>query len=134
MEGIGIHCTMDLCHQKDFLPFTCPDCMKEFCSEHRSATSHDCKETGYDSVVLLICPLCNDKLKVREADDQDTMLTAHMNTAECKPHLKEERQAKVEKCPAKGCKKKMTTINSTKCTKCFKKVCFSHRYSDQHIC
>lgn len=35
--NIGKHC--DICRQLDFLPFTCEDCSKILCSEHRS---HKC--------------------------------------------------------------------------------------------
>lgn len=40
MLDVGTHCTF--CRQLDFLPFHCKQCGGDFCSSHRSRTSHRC--------------------------------------------------------------------------------------------
>ncbi len=39
-SDLGKHCSDQLCRQQDFLPFTCADCSRVFCRDHRS--SHAC--------------------------------------------------------------------------------------------
>nr|XP_006634473.1 PREDICTED: AN1-type zinc finger protein 1 [Lepisosteus oculatus] len=41
---IGLHCRIETCNQKDFLPFVCDGCSGVFCLEHRSRESHCCSE------------------------------------------------------------------------------------------
>lgn len=40
-SDLGSFCS--ICHQKDFLPFTCKFCKKEFCLKHRTIQDHQCE-------------------------------------------------------------------------------------------
>ena len=42
MMKIGEHCSVESCHQLDFLPVTCSHCAKIFCKVHSSTDGHNC--------------------------------------------------------------------------------------------
>ena len=43
--GIGKHCDQEGCHQKEYYSFTCSDCNKTFCGQHRHTVCPE-KYTG----------------------------------------------------------------------------------------
>ncbi len=40
----GKRCEIAECNKEDFLPFTCENCKKTFCSDHGKPEKHDCKD------------------------------------------------------------------------------------------
>ena len=43
-SNLGKHCACSDCNLKDFLPFTCDMCDKDFCLEHRTYEAHKCEK------------------------------------------------------------------------------------------
>lgn len=39
---IGKHCNLDICKQRDYLPFQCDLCKNWYCLDHRTYKSHEC--------------------------------------------------------------------------------------------
>ena len=90
--------------------------------------THECTEVdNRGSKYMLICPICDCKIKV-EMDDADSAFRIHEASGKCQPKEKK----KVPKCLA--CKKKITDTNSVECKKCLQRVCFSHRAPEDHDC
>jgi uncharacterized C2H2 Zn-finger protein len=52
---------------------------------------------------------------------------------ECDPKAKQIRPH-LRKCPVKGCKERLTTLNTFTCAKCRAVVCLAHRFEDDHQC
>ena len=124
LEDIGHHCSISHCHQKDFLPFKCKDCNKYFCNEHFKSTEHICiKNKNYEINKVVLCPMCHGSIRVIEGEDINITYQRHV----CN-------KTKIHKCPVKGCKEKLTTINTYQCKKCHKKVCLKHRMPYEHEC
>jgi hypothetical protein len=42
-SNLGQHCTLDDCHQLDFLPFPCKKCTGTFCLDHHKYAAHACE-------------------------------------------------------------------------------------------
>ncbi|KAF6101723.1 zinc finger AN1-type containing 1 [Phyllostomus discolor] len=90
---IGLHCQLEHCRQRDFLPFVCDGCSGIFCLEHRSRESHSCPEvtvikerlksdmhTSYPcsykecvekELVPVICPYCEKNFCLRHRHQSD---------------------------------------------------------------
>ncbi|CAI2378613.1 unnamed protein product [Moneuplotes crassus] len=129
-SDIGAHCNYTLCKQKDFLPFTCDACLQIFCKDHRTYKSHECdKPSGYDSVQLIICPLCGLKIKIMETDDADEIFRQHESEG-CDPSkMKKEKKFKCIKC-----NKGLSDIKKLTCKICHGAVCVKHRMQSDHNC
>lgn len=68
---VGKHCSMELCQQQDFLPFTCDFCGDIHCADHRRPDDHCCREGGYDADdnnYIIFCPLCQAKLSLKDGN------------------------------------------------------------------
>ena len=131
-EDIGEHCSFEMCHRRDFLPFQCSKCSKVYCLDHRTCKSHKCPKADADDVMLIICPICSAKIKITGADDPNVIFDNHSKTG-CFPQL-EVKQEK-ERCDADGCYTILTPINTYTCVKCGGlKYCLKHRFPDEHKC
>lgn len=123
-SNLGLHCSMPLCQQQDFLPFSCDACHKIYCKDHRSYFEHSCTSVPMGEEVIK-CPACNKGITRIPDMDINVTISMHMDSSECKI----EETAKCLKC-----KIKLTGINSISCARCKQKVCITHRYPDQHPC
>ncbi|XP_064599072.1 LOW QUALITY PROTEIN: AN1-type zinc finger protein 1-like [Liolophura sinensis] len=47
----GQHCSVKICKQLDFLPFTCDGCGQIFCLDHRSKDAHSCSMVLVDKTL-----------------------------------------------------------------------------------
>lgn len=131
--GIGEHCAHNGCGQLDFLPFKCDGCKRTFCLEHRSYQGHSCKAAGKDTQVI-VCPICAKSVKIPSSDDAVVSEAFALHSAtDCDP-ANYQRVHNKKKCPALGCKSKLTESNTYTCKKCGKAVCMSHRFEKDHQC
>eukprot|EP00450_Noctiluca_scintillans_P005268 CAMPEP_0194487180 /NCGR_PEP_ID=MMETSP0253-20130528/7553_1 /TAXON_ID=2966 /ORGANISM="Noctiluca scintillans" /LENGTH=193 /DNA_ID=CAMNT_0039327365 /DNA_START=22 /DNA_END=603 /DNA_ORIENTATION=+ len=123
----GVHCSLPSCREFDFLPFTCDACGKDYCKDHIGYTCHGCQEESR-SVQVVICPLCNQSLRVTSVEDPNTVWEAHFASG-CKQVPK-----KTHRCPVVGCKEQLGSSNRFDCQRCGQTVCLKHRYEDDHAC
>ena len=132
--GIGEHCFK--CQRLDFLPLTCSDCKRVFCSAHFS--SHACTSPNHntnDNSQVILCPLCAKGVKVPPGSmsDPNVLMDRHMASADCDPS-NYSRVHKKQKCPVQGCREKLTTVNSYTCQSCRTVCCLKHRFPEAHQC
>eukprot|EP00397_Hematodinium_sp_SG-2012_P058792 GEMP01074718.1.p1 GENE.GEMP01074718.1~~GEMP01074718.1.p1 ORF type:complete len:185 (+),score=39.26 GEMP01074718.1:77-631(+) len=126
--NVGAHCSVDSCHQLDFLPFVCDLCDRPFCLDHRTYDAHKCPRAEDCDCRVILCPLCKNSVKIVPGEDVNVTFDRHRRSSDCK--LKE----KKKKCPVAGCKEKLTLSNIFDCPKCKQTVCLKHRYEDTHEC
>jgi len=134
-QNLGKHCSDPTCRQNDFLPFTCKFCTKIYCLDHRSTSCHDCPKSNMGDTQVVICPVC---LKTLSFDagkmSQDEYWNIHSAT-DCNPaNYQKVKEEQSKRCPGKGCKVKMTPLNTYKCRGCRKDVCLKHRFEEDHDC
>lgn len=88
----------------------------------------------YDSIIVIICPVCEARIKLKKADDPNQAWNQHaILPGACVPKVVQgQKQAK--KCMAEKCYVKLNDINSSTCSRCKKEVCIKHRYYDDHQC
>mmetsp|Transcript_49293 Transcript_49293/g.127127 ORF Transcript_49293/g.127127 Transcript_49293/m.127127 type:complete len:228 (-) Transcript_49293:84-767(-) len=126
----GSHCSVELCRQRDFLPFSCDQCQKVFCLDHFRYTDHACPNAkGLDNRVL-VCPICSKGVKLVVGEDPNLTWERHMQEG-CQAPNGGERKAR---CPVPRCREPLTTINSVTCPRCGQRVCLKHRFEDDHAC
>lgn len=126
----GKHCSVDVCRQRDFLPFTCDLCERVFCLQHFRYADHACpKAEGKDNRVL-VCPLCQKGVRILPEENPNATWERHAASTDCRkdiPHRK-------TKCPVPGCRQQLTAITSFHCKACGRTVCMAHRFEDAHRC
>ena len=127
----GKHCSHAYCNQQDLLPFECDACGKAYCSQHFSYAAHDCpKGRAATDRRVIVCPLCSAPVPLAHGEDENEVWERHATSGNCIP----KEAAKPNRCPAKGCKEKLTFSNSCNCGTCGMKVCLKHCFEDQHDC
>ncbi len=132
MLALGTHCSVPECQQIDFLPFTCDCCGEVFCLQHRTYQSHSCSKAGSRETSTIVCPICAKAVKLTASDDPNAVFERHTRQ-DCDPA----NYAKVHqrpKCPAKGCREKLGTVNTYTCKECGVQVCLKHRFPETHQC
>mmetsp|Transcript_51009 Transcript_51009/g.116117 ORF Transcript_51009/g.116117 Transcript_51009/m.116117 type:complete len:181 (+) Transcript_51009:23-565(+) len=127
----GVHCAHEYCRMKDFLPFECDACKKQYCVSHATYDSHGCTAVTTKDKRAIVCPVCGDSIKLPEGMDPNVIWEAHSRNGRCNA---EKLQAKKRKCPVQGCREKLTTSGSIVCSKCKVRICMKHRYEDAHQC
>lgn len=130
--ALGSHCSVPDCRQIDFLPFTCDCCSRVYCLQHRTYASHNCEKAGSQDTSTSVCPICAKAVKLKATDDPYAVFDRHAQT-DCDPA----NYAKVHqrpRCPSKGCREKLGTINTYTCKECSSQVCLKHRFPDDHQC
>ncbi|TNV87394.1 hypothetical protein FGO68_gene889 [Halteria grandinella] len=126
---------MEHCHQQDFLPFECDGCKVIFCTEHARAEDHKCRlPSDYDSIIVIICPICEMRIKLKKKDDPNEAWNRHSLDGTCAPKLHAGGKQVMRKCMAEKCYVRLNSINSVSCAKCLKEVCLKHRFEDDHQC
>lgn len=131
-DHVGLHCSDPLCKQKDFLPFTCDSCHKPFCLAHRSYEAHHCDGALKKDMTSIDCPICNKSVKFDKSKDPNQIWEDHYNYGCSRVNSKPTTSA--NKCARRDCTVNLGPSNTFQCPKCFKKVCLSHRMSEEHEC
>ena len=130
-QNLGQHCSVPTCKVKDFLPFNCIGCEKIFCVDHREGWNHECDRwADIGSVFVLICPLCNMKIKMSATEDPNQVLHKHETSGNCNP----EPRTKTKKVTCFACSTIVTEVNSVSCSKCLQRVCIKHWAMVDHDC
>lgn len=130
-EHVGSHCSLSTCKQKDFLPFTCDSCHQQFCLSHRSYDSHGCDGGLKKDMTSLDCPICGKSVKFDKAKDPNEVWEDHYSFFCAKQSTT---ASHIIHCARHGCSSHLGPSNTFQCPKCQKKVCLSHRMSDEHDC
>ena len=117
------------------MPFECDGCKKIHCTEHARPDDHRCVlPSDYDSIYVIICPICELRIKIKAKEDPNQIWESHSISGGCKPKPQGASQHVAKKCMASKCYVKLNTINQVTCTKCLKEVCLKHRFEDDHQC
>lgn len=127
---LGQHCSDPYCNQCDFLPFQCDCCNKVFCLDHFQYKDHNCLKAENKDQRAAVCPICKKSFAlIGNASDENVSLIweRHISSG-CTG------RSQKPKCPAPGCREKLTELNTFDCTKCRQKVCLKHRFEDEHQC
>lgn len=121
--NLGKHCSVHSCQQLDFLPFTCPRCLKVYCQDHRQFEKHQCSVT-IDKTVP-VCPLCNQIIPVfrNKGEDPNEKVDKHIRDG-C-PKVNYQEDIKTFKCSFHGCKE--VEVQKIECKLCHHIFCFKHR-------
>lgn len=125
------HCSMQSCHQLDFLPFRCDACHKDFCQDHFAYACHGCPYAAARSVQVLLCPLCQETVRIDPDEDPNVTWEKHF-TSTCRQAPKA--KPKKRRCPVPGCKEQLGLTNSFECKRCGQTVCMTHRLQEDHPC
>lgn len=146
-DDLGKHCSHPYCNQRDFLPIACDLCAKVHCRDHVGYEEHDCPHKARRDKRVMLCPLCDVAIKIGPDEACELTWERHAATLECAraaAQKAQETQAAAggapaaappkPRCPAKGCKEKLTSINSYTCATCRQTVCMKHRFEDTHAC
>lgn len=129
-DYIGKHCSLSTCNQKDFLPFKCDYCHRDFCLDHRSYACHGCDGALSKDVTSTDCPMCGKSIRFTKAQDPNVVWEEHYLHG-----CTQQTQQKVsKKCAKSDCRVALGPSNSFTCSKCRQTVCISHRFSDDHNC
>lgn len=137
---LGSHCAE--CGQRDFLPFTCPDCggRRTYCAEHRLAHA-GCAGAGATGAArggalptttstpkttTITCPLCTKQVDVQPHESPDEAHARHCRRqGECTPR---------ERCARDGCKARPVATGRVRCSRCGALLCLAHRLPEDHAC
>ena len=119
---VGKHCSIASCSQQDYFPFQCNYCEEVFCGKHRRPDDHQCKVGGdIDSVFVIICPLCDMRIRIKPHENADLLWQTHHTSGECPKEqiAKRERDleeaSKPKQCQAEACKTKLTVTTKVTC-------------------
>lgn len=97
---------------------------------------HTCTALLTCSVFLccagLRCAVLLQGVELSPTDDPNVIFDRHQR-AGCDPS-NYARVHKKPRCPVKGCKEKLTSINTYTCKDCRTAVCLRHRLADDHAC
>mmetsp|Transcript_9579 Transcript_9579/g.15913 ORF Transcript_9579/g.15913 Transcript_9579/m.15913 type:complete len:507 (+) Transcript_9579:260-1780(+) len=132
-EHVGRLCQVDLCNQKDFLPFICDSCGMSLCLAHRSYTMHHCAGAKGKDMTSIDCPVCSKSVKFDKSQDPNVVWDDHY-VNHCSQQQPSVQQKHIVRCFRPGCSTILGPSNTFTCTKCHQKVCMSHRMSEAHNC
>ena len=74
VDDIGAHCAVVDCHKIDFLPFTCDQCSKKHCLDHRTYDAHSCEHAQEKQLTALFCPICNQSVNIKRGQDRNDIV------------------------------------------------------------
>ena len=106
----------------------CNYCKKNFCTDHRSFTDHECSHKDNFDIVSIECLKCKKTLKMYKNEDEDIILNKHYEICSNIYDKKENICKKI------GCKTKLVFSNTYNCKKCNLDVCMNHRFEEEHFC
>lgn len=83
---------------------------------------------------MIVCPICAKSVRITSTDDAAVAEAFALHSAtDCDP-ANYQRVHNKKKCPATGCKAKLTDSNTYTCKICGKAVCMAHRFEKDHQC
>jgi hypothetical protein len=118
-KDIGKHCAVTTCHQLDFLPTKCDDCLSFHCSEHSDAASHDCKSIANKEKRAVECATCHQLMAPSELNGHRCADSAVSVSS------KKSKICSVPKCKSAG---EIARLSATKCKHCSEPLCIEHRF------
>lgn len=126
-EDLGGRCSVRTCRQHDFLPLTCHECKRQFCSEHYK--SHDACPHGSAHLhhAPLVCGECNEVIQVLRAD-----ASASEKAKAKASHVCTTKRARTSTCAFKGCRTR--PLVPVQCNRCKLNFCLQHRVEGSHQC
>jgi len=127
LPDIGQHCSIPLCQQLDFLPYTCTRCKKVYCANHRRAETHNCSVVV--DRVIPSCPVCGQVIPVKPNEDPNVVVARHIDDG-C-PQVqgtKDKFVCEMHGCNVSGLAEKFN------CPGCGHAFCLSHRQPSDHKC
>lgn len=130
-------CQYEYCNQICYLPLTCKHCTSKFCEKHKRVEDHECKAEQKDSVQIIKCPICLDVIKYNGSQNVNAIVSSHIQSKGCVktgPEAHKAAKAKVLRCHAAKCVKKLNSMNKTQCQRCRQWHCLKHRFEDFHQC
>jgi predicted nucleic acid binding AN1-type Zn finger protein len=129
-EHVGKHCALETCNQKDFLPFKCDYCKREYCLAHRTYANHGCEGALSKDITSMDCPICQQSIKFDKTQDPNIIWDDHFQN-KCTQQAKTKN---IKKCGRSDCRTVLGPSNTYTCNKCHVKVCMSHRFPEDHQC
>ena len=140
-EQVGKRCDFHECNQRDFMPFECQGCGEFFCSNHKRSDDHRCiMSSTADQLYVIICPICEMRLRMRANENADQIWQQHSSSGECgreqqvKARRDMEEAGKVKVCQLDNCKKRLNYLNRHECQRCLIQTCSRHRQYEAHNC
>lgn len=129
-DHVGRHCALATCNQRDFLPFKCDYCHRDYCLEHRSYTCHGCKGAESKDFTSTDCPMCGKSIRFSKSQDPNLIWEEHYLHG-----CTQQPQQKVsKKCARSDCRTILGPSNTFSCPKCRQEVCIAHRFAEDHNC
>lgn len=128
--NLGQHCEVPDCNERDFLPFKCDVCSRNFCLLHRTYTDHSCSGANSKDMTSIDCPICSKSVKFSKAQSPDIVWDQHYTTS-C---VGTQSVKKPTKCYRQSCPNILGPTNTFNCPKCKQNVCLSHRVPEDHDC
>lgn len=129
--NLGLHCNAVDCNQRDFLPFKCDSCRRDFCLLHRTYTAHGCSGADMKDMTSIDCPICGKGVKFSKAECPDEVWTKHYESSCSGTPVGSK---KIAKCFKISCTTILGLSNKFNCSKCRQDVCLSHRNPEDHDC
>ncbi|KNC80677.1 hypothetical protein SARC_06966 [Sphaeroforma arctica JP610] len=126
----GKHCAQENCNLLDFLPFTCGQCEKVTCLEHKDYAAHDCPEAYKLDVKVPVCQLCNSPVPTRKGEDPNIIMSNHIDQG-CR-EIEISKKTYTNSCMFKNCKKREAVPIA--CRTCRMNYCMKHRLENSHAC
>mmetsp|Transcript_3803 Transcript_3803/g.2524 ORF Transcript_3803/g.2524 Transcript_3803/m.2524 type:complete len:103 (+) Transcript_3803:98-406(+) len=100
------------------MPFECNFCKEIFCGKHRRTQDHRCTVgEGRDNVIVILCPICDTRIKITGDMDENAAWNTHVNSGVCAKELKSkeirdrQKAAKIKVCQVPSCRTTLTEIN-----------------------
>lgn len=126
------HCSVEHCHQLDFLPFKCDACGKTYCQDHFAHAHHDCPHADRSSAQVVLCPICQQSIRMQQGEDPNVTWERHFTQA-CS-QVPQAAKKGPKRCPVPGCKEQLGLSNKFECQRCGQTVCMRHRMQEDHPC
>lgn len=129
-DYVGKHCALPTCNQRDYLPFKCNYCQRDYCLEHRLYACHGCEGAESKDITSTDCPMCANSIRFSKSQDPNLVWEEHY-THHCTQQPKKKTS---KKCARGDCRAILGPSNAFSCPKCRQEVCITHRFAEDHNC
>lgn len=86
--------------------------------DHRSYGAHACTVAPASrQLLVIVCPVCAASVHLKPGEDPNAAYERHARAGVCDPR-NYQRVHQKPRCPARGCKEKLTSINTYSCKVC----------------
>lgn len=126
-SDVGAHCEVEVCRERDFLPFVCTFCRGTYCLAHRSCGHHSCPvgSAGEHDGSTVECPVCGQVVAAKKGEKLDAAVATHLDGG-CRS------TSRAVQCNAPRCRN--SEVLKVQCTDCRKLYCVAHRWPQDHEC